>query len=242
MHHVTLGTPPVMIPRRVHHDWHVLIWQITGSSSVQVNSREVHLPAEHGCWIPAGVWHSLTVGEDSVMLPVSFSRTPLSDSLTAGGLHPVDADLHCLLLAIIQQQYSFASDVDLEARAVAVLLTSSTAGVAPPWPRTPAILAVASELSTHPDDPRNSAELADSVHLSERTLQRRFLAETGLTLQQWRTRNRLVLALGMLRSGVLIDVAAHRVGYRDPSAFRRAFKAHFGVPPSRHAVVGTTPT
>ncbi|RRD03569.1 helix-turn-helix domain-containing protein [Arachnia propionica] len=60
------------------------------------------------------------------------------------------------------------------------------------------------------------------------------------TLQQWRTRNRLVQALGMLRAGVLIDVAAHRVGYHDPSAFRRAFKAHFGVAPSRHAAI-TTP-
>ncbi|MDO5083092.1 MAG: AraC family transcriptional regulator [Arachnia propionica] len=237
---LTLTTPPVTISPRVHHDWHVLIWQVAGSSSVQVASREVHLPAEHGCWIPTGVWHSLTVGRDSVMLPISFSPTPTSNHLAAGTLHTVSQDLRVLLLAILQQQYSYASDVDLEGQAVAALLANSSAGVAPPWPQSPALLTIVSQLSTRPDDHRSAADLAASVHLSERTLQRRFLVETGLTLQQWRTRNRLVQALGMLRAGVLIDVTAHRVGYHDPSTFRRAFKAHFGVAPSRHAAI-TTP-
>ncbi|MDO5067784.1 MAG: AraC family transcriptional regulator [Propionibacteriaceae bacterium] len=236
---LTLTTPPVTISSRVHHDSHVLIWQVSGSSSVQVASRELHLPAEHACWIPAGAWHSLTVGEDSVMLPISFSPTTTSNRLAIGTLHPIPEDLRVLLLAILQQQYSYASDVDLEGQAVSALLTESTAGVAPPWPRSTAVLTVASQLSTQPDDQRSAAELAASVHVSERTLQRRFLAETGLTLQQWRTRNRLVQALGMLRAGALVDVTAHRVGYRDPSAFRRAFKTYFGVAPSRHEVIAT---
>lgn len=242
MTRISVSTPPVTISARVHHDFHLLIWQIAGSSALRVGSRDLHLPSEHGCWIPVGVWHSLAVGQDSVMLPVSFSPTPLSGRLATGGLHRISADLRVLLLAIIQQQYSFAADVDLEGQAVSVLLTSSTAGVAPPWPQSPAVLTVASRLSKHPEDHRSAAELARSVHLSERTLQRRFLTETGLTMQQWRTRNRLVQALGMLRAGVLIDVAAHRVGYRDPSSFRRAFKAHFGVPPSRHEAVQADPS
>lgn len=230
--------PPVHIDRRVHDDTHLLIWQVCGSSAVVVGDRHVVLSARYGCWVPAGVWHELTVSADSVMLPIFFERTANTAVLAAGSVHPIDAELHLLLLAILQQQHSFAAEVDVEGKAVAMLLARNADGVMPRWPTSREAGEVASVLARDPGDTRTSTELAEIVHLSERTLQRRFRDETGLTLQQWRVRNRLVNALGMLRAGALVNVAAARVGYSDVSAFRRAFKQHFGVSPSAHASLG----
>ncbi|MDQ1102784.1 AraC-like DNA-binding protein [Nocardioides zeae] len=68
-----------------------------------------------------------------------------------------------------------------------------------------------------------------------RTLERRFRAETGLSLRQWRIRNRMEAAAVLLRSRTTTAAVAHRVGYTDLSAFRRVFKAHFGTTPGEYA-------
>lgn len=234
-----LRTPEVVIDRRVHRNAHLLIWQILGSSTITVDSTDTLVPPGYACWIPAGSPHALVVHKDSTMLPVFFDPTPVNAHLRPRSLHRVSAELSEVLTALVQQQYSYASGADLQGQAAALLVSASTADDDGwlPWPRSSPVLSVASTLSQAPGDQRSPAELAASVNVSERTLQRRFLKETGLTLQQWRARNRLVRALEMLRGGTLVSVAAAQVGYRDVSAFRRAFKAHFGVPPSRHSSV-----
>jgi AraC-like DNA-binding protein len=78
-------------------------------------------------------------------------------------------------------------------------------------------------------------EVTATLHVSPRQLQRK-LKEEGLTFQQITESVRLELALGMLRNRNLsINAIAYRLGYAEPSVFRRAFKKWTGSTPKEYA-------
>ena len=74
------------------------------------------------------------------------------------------------------------------------------------------------------------AALARKAGLAERTLQRRFSAATGLALSTYVQELRVEKARGLLeRSAMPVNEICWAVGYEDPSAFSRLFKAISGV-------------
>lgn len=89
--------------------------------------------------------------------------------------------------------------------------------------------------------PLSLAELAEAIHVSVRTLQRRFLAATGVTPIQYQQALRLVRAQALLESGRLsVADVAEAAGYSDRVAFGRLFKRMTGLTPAawrqRHAI------
>ncbi|CUU59092.1 AraC-type DNA-binding protein [Parafrankia irregularis] len=80
-----------------------------------------------------------------------------------------------------------------------------------------------------------AAELADAVHISRATLNRRFAELVGEAPMAYLTRWRMELAARQLRDGeTSVAAAAHAVGYRSEFAFSRAFTRHHGTAPSRY--------
>ena len=77
-------------------------------------------------------------------------------------------------------------------------------------------------------------DLARSVGASRRTLERTFVAETGLTIGAWRQRQRLLRALELLAQGQPVTTVALAVGYRTPSAFTAMFHEQLGTTPTRY--------
>ena len=75
--------------------------------------------------------------------------------------------------------------------------------------------------------------LADSVYMSRYHFMRYFKAQTGRTVHAYITQKRLVNAARLIREGMPAVKAAESSGYRDYSAFHRAFKASFGISPGK---------
>ena len=87
----------------------------------------------------------------------------------------------------------------------------------------------------HPRRSRGSmAEVARAVGMSRRTLERTFVAETGVTLGAWRRRSRIHGSLDQLAAGVPVTETALAAGYSTPSAFVAAFKGELGQTPRRY--------
>ena len=76
--------------------------------------------------------------------------------------------------------------------------------------------------------------MAAKLGVSARTLERRFLAETGLTVADWGRQSRLLHGLRGLAAGEPVKSAAHLAGYRTSSTFIAAFREAFGRTPARY--------
>jgi AraC-like DNA-binding protein len=100
-------------------------------------------------------------------------------------------------------------------------------------PRATGARAVAEELLRDPALDLTVEQWAARVFSSPRTLRRDFLADTGLTFEQWRLRNRLIAAVEFLAAGYDVDQVAARVGFASRNGFTRAFKEQYG--PTPHA-------
>jgi AraC-like DNA-binding protein len=97
----------------------------------------------------------------------------------------------------------------------------------------PALLA----LSENPGEPHSVATLAALCHMSRSTFARRFKESVGRAPMEYLRGIRLRRAARFLRQVPPPSVGAvsRRVGFESRSQFSRAFKAHFGITPSRFA-------
>jgi AraC-like DNA-binding protein len=87
------------------------------------------------------------------------------------------------------------------------------------------------------DDPGQTADLAEIARrsaLSERSFERHFQSETGLSFRAWRQQARLMKAVEWLSLGVPVGEIADRLGYEQPSAFIAGFRKAFGVTPAKY--------
>ncbi|OSY38360.1 MULTISPECIES: AraC family transcriptional regulator [Pseudonocardia] len=227
--------PPVSIAERVERDKHVLLWQVRGRSDFTVDDVPRGLRVGQALWLPVGTRHSFTTQLNAVLLPMSFEVAVTATTLSRPTTIDVDRDLRTLFLAFIQSTYSIIRPSTNIARQILALIEERPVlATSMPMPTTDSALVVAEALRFNPGDERSVDELAESVHTSTRTIERAFLAETGMTLRRWRIGNRMEAAAILLRSHTTPDAVARRVGYVNTSAFRRVFKGHFGVTPGQY--------
>jgi AraC-like DNA-binding protein len=73
---------------------------------------------------------------------------------------------------------------------------------------------------------------------SRRTLERLFVAQTGLTLGEWQQRNALLHGMRCVVDGMNVAQAALAAGYTSPSAFIAAYRRLTGTTPGRAAGTG----
>lgn len=74
--------------------------------------------------------------------------------------------------------------------------------------------------------------IARAVGISDRHLQRRVRALTGMTPTQYLGEYRLLRGRDYLRAGVAVGDAAHAAGFASHAYFAHRFKKRFGVTPS----------
>ena len=104
-----------------------------------------------------------------------------------------------------------------------------------PSPRDARARAFAELVTRAPEDDAPIARLARRAGASVRTLERCFVAETGMPVGEWRRRVRLFHALRLLEGGAAVTEVALDVGYASTSAFSQAFKKMFGRSPRRYS-------
>ncbi len=218
------------------HDWAQLIYAASGVMRVRTRDRYWVVPPARAIWAPAGVEHEIWAKGDFVMrtlyldidlaalLPhVSFALdvSPLLRELI---LHAVSLGLlddgdpgHVRLAGVIADQLGAASELPLSL----------------PWPRDARAMRLADRLRDDPACDLELAELARAAGASARTVQRLFLAETGLRFAEWRQRLRLLHGASLLGAGASVTQAGLDAGYAGTSAFIAAFRRQFGHTPAR---------
>jgi len=102
-----------------------------------------------------------------------------------------------------------------------------------PAPRDKKLRQMTDFLAANPAENLPVEYWAKQLHMAERTLIRRFRAETGMTIVQWRQHARVMAAIKLLTAGESVTQAALAVGYESLSAFIAVFKQVTGELPSQ---------
>jgi len=93
---------------------------------------------------------------------------------------------------------------------------------------------IAEALLSNPSDRGTMAVWAKRVAVSERTLARLILTETGMTFGRWRQQFHVLTALQRLSAGRPVQGVAEDLGYDSVSAFITMFKKTIGKSPGRY--------
>ncbi len=211
-----------------------LFGSLRGLMSVTVPDGVWLVPAIHAVWLPPDVVHSARShgpfeGWSVYLDPAACAALPPG---------PCTMRTSDLLRAAVLRAATFpAGPLDPgQARLAQVIVDEiGRLPVEPlglPLPRDARLQRVARALIADPADARDLRGWADWAGLSERTLSRRFVAETGFHFTAWRQRARMMRSLEMLAAGLPVTRIAFDLGYASASAFIGLFRRTFGATPS----------
>lgn len=218
------------------HHWGQLIYAAAGLMRVRAGGTLWVVPPAHAIWVPAGAEHEIRALGDFAMRTLYFPTsltTGLPEDCCALDVQPLLRELVVELVERCPIDDTDERGMRLASVAIDLIAEARTLPLQLPLPRDPRALRLAESLGADPANQADLAELARAAGASVRTIQRLFLAETGLPFVQWRQRLRLLHGAAALGEGKSVTEAGLEAGYAGTSAFIAAFRKHFGVTPSR---------
>lgn len=213
-----------------------LILALHGAVTCRAESGVWIVPPDCGIWIPGGVPHSnqvtsnarltyLFVEPGAVMLPAECCTLSVSPMLRE------------MILRVAELSENDARDAHID-RLVRVMLDELALmpreGLELPVSDHPKIASIAVALLADPSDRRTLGQWAEHVAVSERSLKRLMVQETGLSFGRWRRQLHLVIALRELAGGATVQRVAGDLGYESTTAFIVMFRKALGTTPSRY--------
>ncbi|WP_454917716.1 AraC family transcriptional regulator [Xanthobacter sediminis] len=194
------------------------------------------VPPDYAIWIPPHRPHfgySHGSFEGWVCYIAETACTALPD-------HPCTMNITGLLREAVIRAAAWSEEPlnESQSRLALVILDELRAAATEPFglpmPRDPRLLRIARALLENPGDRRGIGEWASWAAVSERTISRRFVIETGFSFTLWRQRARLMRALELLADQVPVTTIAFDLGYESVSAFVALFKRAMGVTPTAY--------
>lgn len=226
-------------PEKLHsHVTGQLALCLSGAAGLEMSDGFCAIPPHCAIWLPPHVPHNgvLGIGTRTIYFMVAASickHLPLK---------PQRLMLNSMTQAMIEHftlVYKSADDCVQAARIAAVILGElQLAKTLPidfsPMPKSSALRRIAMELLTPEGERLSNAQWAQRYAMSERTLSRKVMAETGMSFRAWRQRTLFMAGMGALLGGARVEEIAAQLGYGTPSSFIAAFKTMFGCSPGKY--------
>jgi AraC-like DNA-binding protein len=226
------------------HPWGQLIYVTSGLVSVSTEQGSWVAPPHWAVWAPAGVSHALRF-TGAASLRTLYLRPGFGELSPRSAVLTVSSLLRELILRAVEIGMLDEREPAHVAIAALILHECQTPATPAPLdlalPQSDLLRRVADHLAQQPEDQSGHTALARRFGIGARTLERGFVAETGLSLGRWRRQARFLFALRRLGAGASVKQAAADAGYQSPSAFIAAFRAAFDTTPGRYFDAGRAP-
>jgi len=236
--------PNIALDYRHRHPCGQLSHALHGVLQVRTDDARLVVPPHRAVWIPPGLAHRVDCTPDACIrsLYIEPAHAPWSDAECR--VIAVDPLLRELIRAFGELPVEYDEE-GAEGRLAAVLLDrlglAEPLDLVLPQPRDPRLRALCRKATTRPWAAISLEAASRKAGVSEKTLSRLFLKETGMTFRTWRQRMRLVSALPALERGERVTDVALACGYESLSAFIAAFGKLFGLSPGELARGGSVP-
>jgi AraC-like DNA-binding protein len=208
---------------------------IKGLVCLETEANRYVVPMRCAVWTPPGVRHYGLLGRDAqafyfMISPEqcrAFPRTPVRLMLNAMTFE--------ILLYLSRHSDEMKPGSRCERLALAAIEQLAIARQLPagfaPIPDDPLLRELAFDVSDPANFGLDNKDWAARLGMSERTLSRRILLETGLSFRLWRQHIRFLPALSMLAQGKSVEEVSDSMHYETASAFISAFRRVFGMTP-----------
>lgn len=221
-----------------HSHWRAQLFHIvSGSVTVETDRGSFVVPPERALWMPSRIRHATNYHQETVLRylyfrPDAVAHLPCTPSVIR--LSPLLRELILAFMAYPRE----ASAGGPAGRLAAVILDQLAAGRATPlhlpMPGSDRLRRAVADLVADPALSEGLGDVARRAAMSERSFERHFRSETGLSFRAWRRQARLMKAVEWLSLGAPVGDVADRLGYEGPSAFVAGFRKAFGVTPGRY--------
>lgn len=192
------------------------------------------MPGGCAAWIPARTRHAITP------TPTARARTLYIYSAATISRQKAAATDTCRVLtmtplvrAIVDHVHQHGADQHLAAVVIDQLAAARELPLFQPTLSSPIARRIAEMWSSDPAGTPRIRDLAAELRVSDRTLERAFVADAAMTPGEWRQRARIARAIALLAGGMDVKDVALEVGYETPSAFVVTFKRYVGITPGK---------
>ncbi|QGZ66685.1 AraC family transcriptional regulator [Paraburkholderia acidisoli] len=196
------------------------------------------VPPRCALWVPANVVHGIKVSgtlEGYSAFVDAALATPLPAACCAIPVSP-------LLRELVIRSASFEAcypEGGLESHLATLLIDEIAAAPIDtmqhvPMPEDARLRKVATALMDHPADRGTLETWAKHAGLSERTMARLVVRETGMSFGRWRQQIQIMYALQWLAGGMSIQQVAIDLGYESAGSFVTMFRKALGNSPGRY--------
>lgn len=226
------------IPQHTHQDKHQLIFSKKGTIKVQTEKGYWILPPSRAIWIEQGTPHSF-YAKYAVEIHILYIKANIDEHLTYPNCCVFN--ISSLVKQLVETCLTFTDhyeDDSPQGRLSYVLLEQlqepDQSPVNLPIPENIILKKVCQHFENEPSTHITLVQLSISIGASERTIERLFLKEMGLSYNEWRYRFRLIKSLEYLAENQPITEVAYKVGYTHVSSYIVAFRKLFGCTPRQY--------
>lgn len=218
-----------------------LVVALGGGVTCRVPSGLWMVPPQCGVWVPGGMPHSnlATANARLFFVYIEPEAIDLPDRCCTLSISPL------LREVIVELSDQVAVDDEREDLLRRVLLRElprmAVQDLHLPLSPEPRLKRIASALADDPSDRSTLADWAHRVALSESSLARLIVKETGLTFGRWRQQLHLIVAIRELASGASVQRVSADLGYESVTAFITMFKKALGKPPAKYLTSVASP-
>ena len=218
------------------HSWGHLNYASHGTLAMRCDGQDVVAPPQYGIWVPPRMPHSCPL-RHAVVYRAFYVAPPLCDELPHAlavlRIGPIVKSILGDFAARGVRQPQTPQQERLARVMVDQLAASPSRPHYLPAAQHPALSQLLDDLQGRPDDHRSAADLAASIHMTERTLARHCQRELGMSLGEWRQRLRYLQAVDRLEAGMSVNDIAFDLGYSTASAFIAMFQRVTGMAPEQ---------
>jgi len=213
-----------------------LVVALRGGVTCEVTDGLWMVPPRCGVWVPGGMLHSnrVTANGRLCFLYVDPAAATLPDACCTLSLTPLLIDL-IERLATLPRVYDIHGP---SGRLVTVLLDELSQmrieRLHLPISADARLRSIVNAITINPADRSTAAEWGARLAMSERTLTRLVLQETGMSFGRWRRQLHIIVALQRLSEKASVQRVAEDLGYESVSAFITMFKKALGSTPARY--------
>lgn len=225
------------VPIHTHRKGQLII-ALHGAVTCTTNNEMWIVPSNCGVWIPGRVPHSAKATANA-RLNYLFVEPGAADLPKECCTLSISAMIREMVYRLAREKADYVANS--HASRIARVVLDELAEMPRehfnlPISNHAKIKTIATGLTINPADRTTLREWAKRVAMSERSLARLVLNETGLTFGRWRQQLHLVVALRELASGASVQNVATELGYESVNAFITMFKKALGSTPAQYFV------